>query len=138
MGVCSAGREILALVVGCAWCETWCAWSETGCCSTPYLSPQFSVPYVGDLACWIHLAPVSGLQGGTVLMAAQGHIVPISFQPFREAADPATWVTGESVPPVLPPAYILSGTLPPIYVLFECHLLQQCPDLLLICWHSAS
>lgn len=59
IGVWSAGREILALVVGYALCQMF---SETGCCSVPDLSPQRSVPYFSDLACWISLPPGSGLQ----------------------------------------------------------------------------
>lgn len=58
---------------------------------------------------------------------------------FREAADPDTWVTGESVPPVLPPrlvVWLLSGTPPP-NMLSDCHLLREGP-VLLICGHSAS
>ena len=84
-------------------------------------------------------------------MAAQGHLVPISPQPsgeemsegalgFREASDPDALGYWGVCATCLPTGFVvcaLSGTPPPTHMLLECHLLQQCPELLVICWHSA-
>lgn len=69
MGTRSVGREILALL----WAVHWIR--EVLIQRQPAVDGHIS-PF-RNLACWVHLSSGSGLQGWTIMMAAQGHIVPI-------------------------------------------------------------
>lgn len=59
---------------------------------------------------------------------------------FREAANRDTlgyWGVCATCPPTEFVACTLNGTLPSIHILLKYHFLQQCLELLVICWHSA-